>query len=599
MDYFAASQNLIKLLCVSIETLSLDSIKDLVRKRYRQWHPDKNHENPERYREQFMLLKESFDVYKKGPPQDSGNFSADDLYCDEDWDPSWDNFNSSDSDEDYNSTPFDDEFFTCSPKKNFAVPEELRLYFRSKTNRRAGKLFMLFSFRDAIFKKALENYSKDSSLKSFACFSARTNKEIYCVLIVTHNELRLLDVKKYGRKYSLIGIEIFYAVHQRKLYDKLIDLYGQPEFVHGEPLERPPREESTFSQQQLTSFAISTNQTNVMLLMYEYAHLAGTCDRENITKEHDEDHINEKLNASKFVKLNDRYKVCSAAVKCVHADMCGRLYMISNTRWLENRSREFSERLLEEDNIDIFGQAFYLWKYIISQRKFFQIMAPIIAVFTNSRCRKYNDGKKRYVAIKGPCDSGKTTLAAGICKFFDGVNINVNVPKDRIQFYIGSAIGQRFVLFDDVKGYKPLEKNLPTGTGISNLDDMRDHLDGKLEVQLEKKNQNTINQLYPSGLITMNNYKLPKTLKNRLHIVNLRPKPMYNKHTYRITMDTIFIAMAIDNLIPCDRECLAHIHKHKQAWVDKHNKTCKCMQIMVSYGCWYKYYCCFYSRYIV
>ena len=83
-----------------------------------------------------------------------------------------------------------------SPKKNFAVPEELRLFFRSKTNRRAGKLFMLFTFRDDLHRKCMEKLSKDDLFKSFVCFAARTNKDIFAALIITHTDHRLIDIKK-------------------------------------------------------------------------------------------------------------------------------------------------------------------------------------------------------------------------------------------------------------------------------------------------------------------------------------------------------------------------------------------------------------------
>lgn len=582
MDYSQACENLIKLLCCNIETLSFEKIKELVRKRYRQWHPDKNHDNPEKYRENFMLLKESFDVYKKGPPQDSGVFTADDLFCDENWDPSWDQFGSENSDEEYNSTPFDDDFFNASPKKNFAVPDDLRLFFRSKTNRRAGKLFMIFSFQDSVHLKCFEHLSKDH-FTSFAVFSGRTNKEIYCTLVLKENEIRLQDLKKICRQHSLYNTEIFYAVQKKRLYEKLIDMYGQPDYTHGTPFEKPPAEETAFSMKQLTDFAISTQQTNVMLLMYEYAHLASACDRPAITKEHDEDHINEKLNAQRFLKLSDRYKVCSSAIKCVTAELCGKLHQISNTKWLENRSQEFSDRLIDNDRPDVFGEAYYYWKYILGKEKFYNIVAPLIGVFTNSECKKFGKGtKKRYVVLRGMFDCGKTTLAAAICKFFDGVNINVNISRDRLPFYIGSAIGKRFVLFDDVKGYKTKVDGLPTGNGLNNLDELREHLDGKIEVQLERKNQNPINQVFPSGIITMNPYKIPQSLKVRFHIVNMRPNPMYKKHHYSITMDTIFIAMVLDNLIPCDKDCIAHIYKQKQRWLAEHRSKCRCMDIMVS-----------------
>lgn len=580
MDYYKATESLIKLLCVSIESLSIDQVKKLVTKRYKQWHPDKNPNDPEKYREQFMLLKQCFDVWKKGPP-DSGAFSADDLFCDEEWDETWE---TDSNDSEYNSTPFDDEFFNASPKKNFAVPDELRLFFRSKTNRRAGKLFMIFSFQDSLHLKCLENLSK-GMFKSFAVFSGRTNKEIYCTLVYTENEYRLMDLKKLCRKFSLLNIEVFYSVNKKRLFEKLIEMYGEPVYTWNTPFEKPPAEEINFSQQQLTEFAISIQQTNVMILMYEYAHLAGSCDRSNITKEHDDDHINEKVNAKKFLKLNDRYKACSSAVKCVNADLCGKLHLVSNTRWFENRSREFSDRL-SDDCSTIFGEAYYYWRYIIGKETFYRIISPIIAVFTGSECKVFKDTKRRYVVLRGVFNCGKTTLAAAICKFFDGVNININVGRDRLPFYLGSAIGKRFVLFDDVKGYKSKSgsETLPTGNGLSNLDDIREHLDGIIEVQLEKKNQNTVNQIFPSGLITMNNYKLPKSLKVRLRVIDMVPNAWYVKHRYRITMDTIFIMMALDNLIPCDKDCLAYIVQQKNTWMQEHRAQCTCIQSMVSYG---------------
>lgn len=588
MDFCTARDNLIKLLCVSVETLTDDELRKLVKKRYKQWHPDKNKNDPERYQENFVLLNTSYKVFKNGGTSDDSQdfsepgcsgFTPDDLFCDETWDPDWETGN--DTDSDYNSTPFDDEFFNASPKKNFAVPETLRLFFRSKTNRRAGKLFMLFCFQDSLHRKCLEELSKNDLLKSFMVFSARTNKDIYCVLIVTKVDFRLIDLKKLSRKHSLHNIELFYAVNVLKLLDKLLESYSNPVYTWGETIERKVKEESSFNNKQLVDFALSNEYTEVLTLMYEYAHLADPCDREKYTKEHEDDHLNELLNAKKFVKLPDRKRVCKNAIDCVFAKLYRQLTCITNTTWLEMRSRDCSERLMDVKEHKVFGEAYYLWKYCIGKELFSSIMSFIVAVFTDSVCKYVSvSEKKRYVCLIGPYNCGKTTLAAAICKFFEGVNINLNVSRDRMPFYIGSAIGKRFVLFDDVKGYEPLIKGLPSGNGLSNLDDLREHLDGLIEVQLEKKNQNPVCQLFPQGIITMNQYKMPNSLKLRLHRINFPPSRMYKVHKYRITMDTIFIAMAMDNLIPCDKDFIAYASSQKDAWIAEHNKTCKCMVSM-------------------
>lgn len=62
--------------------------------------------------------------------------------------------------------------------------EQLRLFFRRKNHRRAGKLFMLFTFDDHLHRK------------TFYMFSVQTNKDILCNLIVTKIEMKLIHLKK-------------------------------------------------------------------------------------------------------------------------------------------------------------------------------------------------------------------------------------------------------------------------------------------------------------------------------------------------------------------------------------------------------------------
>lgn len=592
MDKQEAKENLVKLLCVNIETISNEDLRKLVKKRYKLWHPDKNPDNPNKYRDQFSLLNESFKVYT-GPdgapaPSDSGysaGFSAEDIFCDEKWDPDWD-LNSDESD--YNSTPFDDEFFNASPKKNFAIPEGLRFFFRSKSNRRAGKLFMVFSFADRIHRECFESFSKNHIIKSLLLYEGRTNKEIFCCIIVTQIDQRLLDVKKNLRKYSLSNVELFYAVNIYKLVLECENIFRDPIYEWGEKIKKKTTDEKGFDNKALVDFACSHEITEVFTLMYEYAHLADPCDRSDISKEHDDDHINELLNAKKYVNLPDRKRVAKNAIDCVTAKLFRQLSQLSNVSWLEMRSREFSERLSEVEDCKIFGQAYFYWKYVLKPENFYEIFSHIIAVFTNSNisnapARKLE--KKRFLVFRGNFNSGKTTLAAAICKFFDGVNINLNVSKDRLQFYLGSAIGKRFVLFDDVKGYKS-HHNLPCGPGLSNLDDMREHLDGKIEIQLEKKNQNPINQVFPTGIITMNKYSIPGSLKVRLTIFDMTPSKHYICHPYPVTMDTIFLGLVQDNLIPCDKDFIAYFLRKRDQWISSHVTSCKCMDVVSNFKLW-------------
>lgn len=581
MDYYLAKENLIKLLCCSIETLNDDELRKLVKKRYKLWHPDKNKENPEKYKENFITLNESYRVYRQyheesSSTKDSGNYSEN-LFCDEDMDTNWES-----DDSDYNSTPFDDDFFNASPKKNFAVPEPLRLFFRAKTNRRAGKLFMLFTFADPIHQSCLEKLSKDNLIKSLQIFAARTNKEIFCTIVLSHVEQRLVDIKKLSKRYGIMSAEIFYAVTMLKLYEKLLELYGNPVYQWGEKIERKTTTENSFNNKQLVEFAITYMIEDVYDLMYEYAHLADPCDRPGLTKEHEDDHINEILNAKKFVHLPDRQRVCKNAVNCVKAKLKSQLKTLSNIHWLEMRSREFSERLSEIDDPKVFGHAFWYYKYVIGEDMFKDVLSFIISVFTDSNIKhKKNDGKKRYLILRGLYNCGKTTFANAIMDFFEGLLINVNVCKDRLPFYLGSAIGKRFVLFDDVKGYKPLMEGLEPGTGLSNLDDCREHLDGMIAVQLEKKNQNPVHQIFPQGIITMNRYQLPGSLKIRCHIVDFPPSVTYKKHRYRITMDIIYIAMAMLNLVPCDPSFISHCYKKRDQWKKAHMLECTCLAVSV------------------
>lgn len=72
-------------------------------------------------------------------------------------------------------------------------------------------------------------------------------------------------------------------------------------------------------------------------------------------------------------------------------------------------------------------------------------------IFDFLHCIVFNVPKRRYWLFKGPIDSGKTTLAAGLLDLCGGKALNVNLPMERLTFELGVAIDQYMVVFEDVK----------------------------------------------------------------------------------------------------------------------------------------------------
>ena len=594
MDYDQASCSLSRLLAVNVSSMCIKKVRKLVQKRRIQWHPDKNPGNPDAYKEEFLELQEAWKVYLKGPDGDESQSTAGtsygtsepDLHCYEDMDFDWDkdDGDSEAEESDYNSTPFDDEFFHPSPKKGFAVPECLGQFFRSKSNRRAGKCFALFSTannEDKLNKlyQKLNHYM--NAVNCFTAFKIRTNKDIFCVLINFATDHRLGDVKKEIRKFDILPHELIYAVKLNKFYDYLIECYGEPFFKPATPSKTVPNrpETSKFNHKQIVDFAKSHQISDALELMYDYAHLADPCDwaDEKITKEHEEDHENQLENAKIFIHLSDRRKTAKNAMDSVFADLYMQCKREKPSTFLDRRCKELSEKLIEEESNELFGLAdFYRLYHVVS---FDKLAKLILDSFI------YGIPRRRYTIIRGDFKCGKSSLASGFNKLFEGVNINVNVDKGRLPFYLGNAIGKRFVLFDDVKGsVKHRGDTLYSGQGFHNLDDLRDHLDGHMEVQLEKKNQQPISQIFPPGIITCNKYIIPESILERVQgPKKMIPSVRWDLHPVLVTEEIIYIACVIANLLPASSAFQEHIEKKRQDWWRNHNMKCKCQVSTVLY----------------
>lgn len=572
MNYFEAKSELIHLLGCNFEVLSADEFRKRVKKAKLAWHPDKTNRDPSKT-ELFIRLDNAYKIYCKGPNYDPENDDLSgtsaqtdpdfDLFCHETWD---ETFNTEDDSD-------DDFVFTPSPKKNFNIPIYLEHYLRSKSNRRAGKLFLLFcELAEGVL---LENYLKNAAdIDTCFYFHTRTNKDIACAVAKYKNDYRVCDIKKRLRKADIKNeLNIAYAVKYSQLLIACKEKMGEPKFAR-EGIKIPEDKTNKFNMKQFVDYAISHEITEYFELMYEYAHLALPCDRLNVTKDHEDDHSAELENAHSYLYVPDRARYAKNAIQCVTAKLYQQLKLMSNNDYLALRISEIGNQLLENNNCKLFGEAMYYFEHIIGLNKFRNVSKTILSTFC------IGEPKRRYVALQGQFGSGKSTFAALFKELFNGITININVSRDRLPFYLGSAIGKRYILFDDVKGFRFVyPPALPTGYGISNLDDIRDHLDGHIDVQLEKKNQNPVSQKFPPGIITLNNYIIPKSLKERILTFKFSNNNLYTVHRPKITVESLVIALIMHDLVIADSYVIDHISTMTTKWKTQHASACDCLKV--------------------
>ena len=561
-----------------MDNLSYESVKKLVKRRQLQWHPDKNPDDPQRYNEQFLQLMDAWKVFSERkkpfkPKPSTSRKQSFDFHCYESMDDS--SSSASEPETPYNDTYFDDEFFMPSPKKSFAIPPDFRPYFRSNSNRRAGKIFVIFTVwkHESQLKTAFYNFFEDQAIY-FGMYSLRTDRDLIACILYLCNEKRLGDIKKRLRFNNIIPNETVYAVKVDKLIELCKENYTsmfEPKQWHEKKTDKKP-EEGRFNHKQLCEFAEKHEINEIYQLMFEYAHFAKVCDRDpdESTPEHEEDHQEQMTNAQFFVHLSDRKRTAKNAIDSVHAKLFMRVRSETNQQYIDRLCRDFGLGLLDIKDASIFGLADF---YRIHHLKKFQTLSKLILYsFLDAVPRR------RYIVLQGPYKSGKTSFAYAFTKLFDGVSINVNISKDRLPFYLGQAIGRRYVLFDDVKGKTMKGFNLTHGYGFSNLDDLRDHIDGHVEVQLEQKNRQPVSQKFPPGMITCNEYTIPSALKERvIGPVKFAQSPLWDKHPVTVNAQSIFIGLVLSNLLPVPADVNEHISLMKSKWWTEHDSTCDCV----------------------
>ncbi|QLH64630.1 LT Antigen [California sea lion polyomavirus 2] len=298
---------------------------------------------------------------------------------------------------------------------------------------------------------------------------------------------------------------------------------GLNDFLFEDPTNKPP---PGLNWVQLSEFAVQIKCEDPLLLMGIYLDFAkplGNCTKcsARILKLHYQNHEKQHENAILFKECKSQKNACQQAVDAYMASK--RLMLLESSRQ-DILCEKFNEMF--EKMEDVFVSSIPIIQHMAGVA-WLSCLLPDIDDLVVQLLQYFVDNipKRRYVCFKGPINSGKTTLAAALLNLVSGKTLNINCPSDKLNFELGCAIDQFIVVFEDVKGQIGENKNLIPGQGMHNLDNLRDHLDGSVKVNLERKHMNKRSQIFPPGIITMNEYQIPLTLQARfVKTVTFRPK---------------------------------------------------------------------------
>ncbi|AWD33740.1 large T antigen [Philantomba monticola polyomavirus 1] len=277
----------------------------------------------------------------------------------------------------------------------------------------------------------------------------------------------------------------------------------------------------------VADFAVKANVDDPLLILAHYLDFAAPFPCKKCanpkTKAH-EFHQEHHANAVLFENSKSQRAICHQASDIVLAKR--RLLVAECTR--SDLLTTFFEKQLTVlkslDEVDIIDHMAGVAWYACLLDDIDKILVKIITLITE------NVPKQRNILFKGPVNTGKTTLAVAIMDLLEGKSLNVNCPADKLNFELGCAIDKFAVVFEDVKGQSGSKRGLQPGQGVSNLDNLRDYLDGAVQVNLERKHANKRSQIFPPCIVTMNEYFIPETLFVRFSLkVDFEHKP--NLHT--------------------------------------------------------------------
>lgn len=269
-------------------------------------------------------------------------------------------------------------------------------------------------------------------------------------------------------------------------------------------------EEESCNWSQVADFAVKSNLCDPLLIQAHYLDFAKNAPCEkclNLKTEAHKFHSENVKNAMLFATSKSQRSIVHQAADIVQGKK--RLELVESSRkdlFKKSLVKQFNKlkKQSEEQLIKtMLGVAWYCCLFDDMPTKLKQIIKLLVD----------NEAKNRNILFQGDVNSGKTTLACALMDLLQGKALNINCNPDKINFELGCAMDQFMCIFEDVKGQAT--GDLPGGPGVSNLDNMRDYLDGTVPVNLEKKHANKTAQIFPPNITTMNNYKLPVTLRVR------------------------------------------------------------------------------------
>nr|QNH86118.1 putative large T antigen [Goose hemorrhagic polyomavirus]QNH86124.1 putative large T antigen [Goose hemorrhagic polyomavirus]QNH86130.1 putative large T antigen [Goose hemorrhagic polyomavirus] len=365
------------------------------------------------------------------------------------------------------------------------------------------------------------------------------------MLIILANSTRVSTLINFCCKHCTVSPYVVRGVKKHCL-QKLLDVFNvSPEIeITVSQLSADSCSDRQFNYALLNDFACKHKHTDALLLLAIYKRLSvpqeecADCQsqKENLCfgqlkrkwyGGHLDDHGIHHNNAKLFLQLKDQKRVCQGAVDCVLAEKRFKSQTMSRNEQFQERVLVLMESIKEilenKRATDEFCCAIALLHMLVKDP---EQIASILETLIK------NPPKRRYFVFRGPVNTGKTTVAAAILNLLTGATLNINGSPDRLQFELGCAIDQMMVLFEDVKGQPEDEyiNQLPKGLGMINLDNLRDYLEGAVPVNLERKHQNKVSQIFPPGIITMNHYKIPVTVKVRCReIIDFHRDPVYSR----------------------------------------------------------------------
>lgn len=414
---------------------------------------------------------------------------------------------------------------TTMPDSPTDLPSDFNDYISHAVfSNKTVNAFIIFSTLD----KVSLLYEKIDKLKiEFKSMHKWNQPHTGFLLILTTGKHRLSAVKNYCQTFCTVSFLVC------KILLKPLECYRK---LCASPYEEvraskillstdfDESKEETCNWNKVAEFAVEADLDDPLLILAHYldfAAMPASCIKcANIKVKAHEHHAKHHNNAALFLKAKNQRAICSQAADIVHAKR--RLALAESTR-KELITKCFIKQLealkkLDEMEIIIHmgGVAWYACLF----DEFDVLLFNILKMLTE------NIPKQRNILFKGPVNTGKTTLAAAIMDLVGGKSLNINCPSDKLNFELGCAIDRFAVVFEDVKGQRALNKNLQTGQGINNLDNMRDYLDGAVPVNLERKHVNKRSQIFPPCIVTMNEYHVPETLWIRFYKkVNFSSKP--------------------------------------------------------------------------